>query len=493
MSVPLSDVGLYGLAVMGQNFALNMAEHGFSVSVCNRSPDKVDTTVQRAKDEGGLPLVGHKDVKDFVLSLSRPRKIIILVQAGKPVDDTIHAISQHCEEGDIIVDGGNEWFPNSLRRAKELEPKGILFVGMGISGGEEGARKGPSLMPGGPRAAFDALEPILIKCAAQVDGSPCTTYLGEIGSGNYVKMVHNGIEYGDMQLIAEAYDVLKIAGGLSNAELGDVFKEWNSGELESFLIEITAIILKKKDDLAGADKDVYLVDKILDKTGMKGTGRWVVQEAAERSVAAPTITASLDARYLSGLKEQRVVASKILNGPTEIPSVDKQQLIDDVRQALYASKICSYAQGLNLIREAGVQNGWKIDLGECARIWKGGCIIRAAFLDRIKSAYVKDPSLNSLLIDADFANELNARHFSWRRVVSLAVASGIPTPSFSGSLNYFDMYRRASLPANLTQAQRDFFGGHSYERTDREGNFHCEWTNAHHSIGNVAERNRGNL
>ncbi|OQR89745.1 6-phosphogluconate dehydrogenase [Thraustotheca clavata] len=489
----LADVGLYGLAVMGQNFALNMASHGFQVSVCNRSPDKVDTTVQRAKDEGNLPLNGFKDVKDFVLSIQRPRKIIILVMAGKPVDDTIQAIAQHCEAGDIIVDGGNEWFPNSLRRAKELEPKGIHFVGMGISGGEEGARKGPSLMPGGPRAAFDALEPILVKCAAQVDDGACTTYLGEIGSGNYVKMVHNGIEYGDMQLIAEAYDVLKVAGGLSNEELGKVFTEWNSGELESYLIEITAAIFKKKDDLPGAGSDDYLVDKILDKTGMKGTGRWVVQEAAERSVAAPTITASLDARYLSGMKEQRVHASKILNGPTELPSVDKQQLIDDVRQALYASKICSYAQGLNLIREAGVQNGWKIDLGECARIWKGGCIIRAAFLDRIKAAYIKDPSLDSLLIDNDFANELNARHFSWRRVVSLAVASGIPTPSFSGSLSYFDMYRRANLPANLTQAQRDFFGGHSYNRTDREGVFHCEWTAAHHSIGNVAERNRGNL
>ncbi|RLN47561.1 hypothetical protein BBJ29_008832 [Phytophthora kernoviae] len=486
----LSDIGLYGLAVMGQNFALNMASHGFRVSVANRSPEKVDATVQRAKDEGNLPLVGYKDMGEFVASLARPRKVVILVVAGKPVDLTIKALAEHMEAGDIIVDGGNEWFPNSVRRAAELEPKGIHFVGMGVSGGEEGARNGPSLMPGGPKEAFDALEPIITKCAAQVDDGACTTYLGPIGSGNYVKMVHNGIEYGDMQLIAEAYDILKIAGGLTNDELAQVFDEWNKSELESFLIEITAQIFAKKDDL---ESDGYVVDKILDKTGMKGTGRWTVQEAAERSIAAPTITASLDSRYLSARKEERVFASKILSGPSEIPAVDKQQLIDDVRQALYASKICSYAQGLNLIREAGVQMGWNVDLGECARIWKGGCIIRAKFLDRIKSAYTKDVSLISLLVDPDFAAELQARQYSWRRVVSLAVASGIPTPSFSASLNYYDSFRRERLPANLTQAQRDFFGGHTYERTDREGLFHCAWSSAHHSIGDVSERIRGNL
>jgi 6-phosphogluconate dehydrogenase len=489
-SEQLSDVGLYGLAVMGQNFALNMASKGFKVSVCNRSPDKVDATVARAEAEGNLPLVGFKDIKEFVHSLAKPRKVIILVVAGKPVDSTIAALAEHMEEGDIIIDGGNEWFPNSVRRAEELKPKGIHFIGMGISGGEEGARNGPSLMPGGPKEAFDALEPILLKCAAQVDDGACTTYLGPVGSGNYVKMVHNGIEYGDMQLIAEAYDILKIAGGLTNTELAQVFDEWNKGELESFLIEITAQIFAKKDDLGSDD---FLLDKILDKTGMKGTGRWTVQEAAERSIAAPTMTAALDARYLSARKEERIIASKILAGPSEIPSVDKQQLIDDVRQALYASKICSYAQGLNLIREAGNQLGWNVDLGECARIWKGGCIIRAAFLDRIKGAYAKDPTLISLLIDPDFSQELNARQYSWRRVVSLAVASGIPTPSFSGSLSYYDSFRRERLPANLTQAQRDFFGGHTYERTDREGQFHCEWTEAHHNIGNVNERVLGNL
>ncbi|KAI9905801.1 hypothetical protein PsorP6_014335 [Peronosclerospora sorghi] len=486
----LSDIGLFGLAVMGQNFALNMASHGFKVSVCNRSPEKVDATVQRAQDEGNLPVVGYKDLREFVASLARPRKVIMLVVAGKPVDATIAALAEYLEPGDILVDGGNEWFPNSVRRARELEPKGIHFVGMGVSGGEEGARKGPSLMPGGPKEAFDALAPILTQCAAQVDDGPCTTYLGPIGSGNYVKMVHNGIEYGDMQLIAEAYDILKLAGGLSNDELATVFAEWNQSELESFLIEITAQIFSKKDDLTD---DGYVVDKILDKTGMKGTGRWTVQEAAERSIAAPTITASLDARYLSARKDERVFASKILSGPVEIPAVDKQQLIDDVRQALYASKICSYAQGLNLIREAGVQMGWNVNLGECARIWKGGCIIRAKFLDRIKAAYTKDASLISLLVDPDFAAELQARQYSWRRVVSLAVASGIPSPSFAASLNYYDTFRRARLPANLTQAQRDFFGGHTYERTDREGLFHCAWSAAHHSIGDVHERIRGNL
>lgn len=486
----MSEIGLYGLAVMGQNFALNMASHGFRVSVCNRSPAKVDTTVARAQSEGDLPLQGFKDVGEFVRSIATPRKIMILVMAGKPVDDTIALLAEHMEAGDVLIDGGNEWYENSLRRAKELKAKDIMFVGMGISGGEEGARNGPSLMPGGPKEAYELLKPILMKCAAQVDDGPCTTYLGDVGSGNYVKMIHNGIEYGDMQLIAEAYDILKIAGGLSNDEIAQVFSNWNSSELESFLIEITAAIFSKKDDL---ENDGYLIDKILDKTGMKGTGRWTVQEAAERSVPGTTITAALDTRYHSARKNERVEASKVLNGPTEIPAVDRQQLIDDVRQALYASKICSYAQGLNLIRAASDAFEWGIDLGECARIWKGGCIIRAVFLDRIKVAYQRDPKLANLLVDPDFASELNSRQPSWRRVTSLAVACGIPAPSIGGSLSYFDTYRRARLPANLTQAQRDFFGGHTYQRTDREGAFHCEWTEAHHSIGDANERTRGNV
>ncbi len=386
----------------------------------------------------------------------------------------VHVLST-LQAGDILIDGGNEWFPNSIRRAKELAESGIQFMGVGVSGGEEGARYGPSLMPGGPREAYDQMEPILTKIAAKTDSGPCVTYIGEIGSGNYVKMVHNGIEYGDMQLIAEAYDVLKTIGGLSNEELATVFDEWNAGELESFLIEITGAIFKKKDDKGGND---FLVDKVLDKTGMKGTGRWTVQEGAERSVAAPTIEAALDMRFLSGRKDERVEAEKVLSGPSSLPSVDKAQLIEDVRAALYASKICSYAQGMNIIKEASAQLDWSVDLGECARIWKGGCIIRARFLDRIKAAYDRNPNTPSLLVDPEFAQELNERQAPWRRIVALCVASGVPAPALGSSLAYFDAYRRGRLPANLTQAQRDFFGAHTFERTDREGSFHANWADA---------------
>jgi 6-phosphogluconate dehydrogenase len=367
-------IGLFGLAVMGQNLALNIAEHGIDIAVCNRSPSKVDDAVARAKAEGDLPLTGYKDVGEFVASLRRPRAVIILVQAGKPVDETIEVLSAHMDAGDLIIDGGNEWYPNTLRRGEELKRKGLLFMGMGVSGGEEGARHGPSLMPGGPREAYDLVQPVLNAIAAKTDSGPCVTWVGELGSGNYVKMVHNGIEYGDMQLIAESYDILKTVGGLSNDELQAVFSEWNRGELDSFLIEITAQIFRKKEE---GGPTGYVVDAILDKTGMKGTGKMTIQEAAERSIAAPTMAAALDARFLSGLKEERVEAAKLLHGPADLPKVDRAQLIDDVRQALYAAKICSYAQGMNLIREAAKQLKWNIDLGECARIWKGGCIIRA--------------------------------------------------------------------------------------------------------------------
>lgn len=472
---------------MGQNLALNIAEKGFPIAVCNRSPEKVDTTVERAKAEGDLPLTGYKDVGEFVAALAKPRRVIILVKAGKPVDATIDLLKEHMSEGDIIIDGGNEWYPNSLRRGDELAKVGIHFVGMGVSGGEDGARHGPSLMPGGPREAYDALEPILKKVAAQVDDGPCVTWVGELGAGNYVKMVHNGIEYGDMQLIAEAYDVLRTVGGLSNDELAEVFAEWNTGELESFLVEITAQIFRCKDPRAaeggaaasggggGDGGSTHLVDKVLDKTGMKGTGRWTVQEAAEQSVAASTIAAALDARYLSGLKEERGEACKILVGPVDMPSVDKKQLIEDVRSALYAAKICSYAQGMNIIKNAASANKWSVQLGECARIWKGGCIIRAKFLDRIKAAYDRNPDLANLLVDAEFAREVVDRQTAWRRVVTLCAGCGLPAPSFAASLSYFDAYRRESLPASLTQAQRDFFGAHSYRRKDDEGSFHFEW------------------
>lgn len=484
------DIGLFGLAVMGQNFALNMADHGFKVCVCNRSPGKVDQTVERAKAEGNLPLIGKHDVKDFVMELKKPRKVVILVQAGKPVDDTIAQLTEHMEQGDIIIDGGNEWFPNSVRRGEELAAKGFQFIGMGISGGEEGARNGPSLMPGGPKEAYDSLEPIIKKCAAQVDGEACTGYLGPVGSGNYVKMVHNGVEYGDMQLIAECYDILKNVAGMGNEEMAALFEEWNKAELESFLIEITAKVLAKKDDLTD---EGYVVDKILDKTGMKGTGRWTVQEAAEQSIAAPVIAAALDGRYISARKEERVSAEKLLQGPTEMPSFDKAQLIDDLRKALYCAKVVSYAQGMGIIRAASEKKGWNIDLSLCARMWRGGCIIRAQLLGKIEAALARDDNLANLMVDPTFAAELNERQLAWRRVVSCGVACGIATPALAASLSYYDQYRRANLPANLIQGQRDFFGGHTYERTDREGIFHCLWDDTHKDIGDVSGRRAGEM
>jgi 6-phosphogluconate dehydrogenase len=484
------DIGLWGLAVMGQNFSLNMAEHGFRVCVGNRSPEKVTATVQRAKDEGNLPLIGSYSAKDFCSQLSKPRKIVILVQAGAPVDETIANLSAFLEPGDIIVDGGNEWYPNTIRRGEELAKQGILFVGMGISGGEEGARNGPSLMPGGPKEAYDALEPIITKCAAQVGDEACTGYLGPVGSGNYVKMVHNGIEYGDMQLIGEVYDILRRVVGLTNDEMAALFEEWNKGELSSFLIEITSKILAKKDDLTGQGQ---VVDYVLDKTGMKGTGRWTIQEAAEHSVAAPTLAASLDARYISGRKEERVAASKILEGPMTMPTFDKEQVLADLQAALYCAKVCSYAQGLGIIQAASDHHNWNVNLSSCARMWRGGCIIRAELLGKIQDALARNVNLPNVMVDPTFAAELNARHMAWRRVITLSIATGIACPALSASLTYYDQYRRESLSANLVQAQRDFFGGHTYERTDRSGTFHTAWTEAHKDIGDLAGRVAGEL
>ncbi|KAH0708675.1 hypothetical protein KY284_010102 [Solanum tuberosum] len=477
----LSRIGLAGLAVMGQNLALNIAEKGFPISVYNRTTSKVDETLDRAQNEGQLPLIGQYNPRDFVLSIQRPRSVIILVKAGSPVDQTIAALSEYMEPGDTIIDGGNEWYENTERRIDEASSKGLLYLGMGVSGGEEGARNGPSLMPGGSYGAYTNIRDILEKVAAQVEDGPCVTYIGEGGSGNFVKMVHNGIEYGDMQLISEAYDVLKNAGGLSNSELADIFAEWNRGELESFLVEITADIFNVKDELTGNGE---LVDKILDKTGMKGTGKWTVQQAAELSIAAPTIAASLDSRYMSGLKDEREEASEIfrkaglkeeISSDINGSSLDKKRLIDDVRQALYASKICSYAQGMNLLRAKSSEKGWNLNLGELARIWKGGCIIRAVFLDRIKKAYQRNPNLANLMVDPEFAREMVQRQAAWRRVVGLAVQKGISVPGMSASLQYFDTYRRSRLPANLVQAQRDYFGAHTYERVDKSGAYHTEW------------------
>ncbi|BBN15017.1 6-phosphogluconate dehydrogenase [Marchantia polymorpha subsp. ruderalis] len=472
----VSRIGLAGLAVMGQNLALNIAEKGFPISVYNRSTNKVDDTVERAKDEGELPLTGYYDPKEFVMSIQKPRSVIILVKAGAPVDQTIATLSSYMEPGDCIIDGGNEWYENTERRAEQAAAKGLLYLGMGVSGGEEGARRGPSLMPGGTPEAYSYIEDVVAKVAAQVDDGPCVTYVGPGGSGNFVKMIHNGIEYGDMQLISEAYDVLKTVGGLTNQELQETFEEWNKGELDSFLIEITADIFSVKDDKGEGE----LVDKILDKTGMKGTGKWTVQQAAELSVAAPTIAASLDSRFLSGLKEERVAAAEIfaqygLSDVIAAQNIDKKQLVDDVRKALYASKICSYAQGMNLIKAKSLEKGWNLNLGELARIWKGGCIIRASFLDRIKQAYDRNDKLASLLVDPEFAKEMVSRQAAWRRVVGLAIEAGISTPGMSTSLAYFDTYRRGRLPANLVQAQRDYFGAHTYERVDMDGAYHTDW------------------
>eukprot|EP00882_Tetradesmus_deserticola_P003438 GHRQ01003635.1.p1 GENE.GHRQ01003635.1~~GHRQ01003635.1.p1 ORF type:complete len:556 (+),score=245.36 GHRQ01003635.1:190-1668(+) len=473
----LSEIGLVGLAVMGQNLSLNIAEKGFPISVFNRSYEKTEAAVTRAQKEGLADRFrGYKDVKEFVESLEKPRRVILLVQAGAPVDATVDNLCKYMEPGDIIIDGGNEWYENTERRQAKVEALGLRYMGMGVSGGEEGARRGPSMMPGGTPEAYKYIEPIVTKVAAQVDDGPCVMYIGDGGAGNYVKMVHNGIEYGDMQLISEAYDVLHVLVGLSNDEIAAVFAEWNQGALQSFLIEISAIIAAKKD----TEGEGFLVDKIVDKTGAKGTGKWTVQQAAELSVAAPTITASLDGRYMSALKEQRVAASKVfgelgLQAPAAVSGVDKKQLVADVCEALYCSKICSYAQGMNIIKAKSEEKGWGVDLGGLARIWKGGCIIRAGFLDRIKQAYQRDPSLPSLLVDPTFAKDLAERDAAWRRVVALAVTHGVPAPGMMSSLSYFDTYRRERLPANMVQAQRDFFGSHTYQRTDKEGWFHTVW------------------
>jgi 6-phosphogluconate dehydrogenase len=464
-------IGLVGLGVMGENLALNIEEKGFSIAVFNRSTEKVDEFINK---HSGKKVKGCRAPKELIEGLEKPRRILMMVKAGKPVDDTIESLSHWLDEGDILIDGGNEFFTETVRRGAALEAKKVHYVGMGVSGGEEGARHGPSLMPGGPMAAYEALAPILTKIAAQVDDGPCVDYMGPGGAGHYVKMVHNGIEYGDMQLIAECYDVLRTLGGMSVKEIADVFAEWNQSELQSFLIEITSKVLRKKDDQTNKP----LVDVILDKTGMKGTGKWTVQQAAELGAPLPTIASSLEARMLSALKDERVAASKILAGPKPEPiaNVDKKQLVEDVKHALYASKICSYAQGMNLLRNASHTYSWSLQLGRISRIWKGGCIIRAKFLDRIKGAYERDANLANLLVDAEFGKELGDRQIGWRRVLGQAIAAGLPMPTMTASLAYYDGYRRERLPASLTQAQRDFFGAHTYERIDKPGSFHTDWS-----------------
>ncbi len=470
-STKTAKIGMIGLAVMGENLAMNIERNGFPIAVFNRDPAKVDNFVARAR---GKQVIPTKSPEEFVRSLERPRKAILLVKAGDPVDWTIAQIKPFMDQGDIIIDGGNSYFVDTERREKALKAEGINFIGSGVSGGEKGALWGPSLMPGGDRDAYEQIRPIWEAIAAKVDDGPCVTYIGPGGAGHFVKMVHNGIEYGDMQLIAEAYDIMRNVLGLGAAEMADIFDEWNRGDLESFLIEITANILRVKDPETGQP----LVDLILDKAGQKGTGKWTSEVALNLGVIVPTIDAAIDTRTLSGRKEERLEASKQISGPPRAQYTgDKSAMIEAIHDALYASKICSYAQGMNLIRAGSEKWNWNINLGEVSRIWKGGCIIRAQFLDKIKQAYQRRLELPNLLLDPDFKAWVEEAQPNWRLAVTTAMQHGVPVLAMACSLNYFDMYRAANLPLNLTQAQRDFFGSHTYERIDKPGAapVHTEW------------------
>ncbi|MEK4437228.1 MULTISPECIES: NADP-dependent phosphogluconate dehydrogenase [Paenibacillus] len=463
------QIGVIGLAVMGKNLALNIESRGFTVSVFNRSPEKTNDLLKEAE---GKNLTGTFSIEEFVASLESPRKILIMVQAGKATDATIEQLLPHLDEGDIIIDGGNAYFPDTQRRSKELEEKGIRFIGTGVSGGEEGALKGPSIMPGGQESAYKLVEPILTAISAKVGDDPCCTYIGPDGAGHYVKMVHNGIEYGDMQLIGEAYHLLKSVLNVSVEELHEIFTEWNQGELDSYLIEITADIFSKYDPETGKP----MVDVILDAAGQKGTGKWTSQSALDLGVPLSMITESVFSRFLSAMKDERVAASKILNGPkAEAFSGDKKAFIESVRKALFASKIVSYAQGFAQMRAASDEYGWDLKYGNIAMIFRGGCIIRSQFLQNIKEAYDKDAALKNLLLDPYFQNIVESYQDAWREVVAAAVKQGIPVPGFSSALSYYDSYRTERLPANLLQAQRDYFGAHTFKRVDKEGSFHHNW------------------
>lgn len=467
---PTADIGLIGLAVMGQNLVLNMNDHGFTVAVFNRTTSKVDDFL--AGPAKGTKIIGTHSIEDLIANLKRPRKVMLMVKAGEVVDEFIDHLLPFLEAGDIIIDGGNSLFSDTDRRCKKLKEKGILFIGTGVSGGEEGARHGPSIMPGGEPKAWESVKPILQAISAKADGEPCCNWVGDGGSGHYVKMVHNGIEYGDMQLICEAYQLLK-GLGLSVKEQQQVFAKWNEGELNSYLIEITSQIFGVNDT-----DGTPLVDKILDVAGQKGTGKWTAINACELGVPVTLIGEAVFARYLSSLKEERVQASKAyppvkINAPK-----DKGAFIEAIRDALYASKMISYAQGFMLMREASKTYGWKLNYGDIALMWRGGCIIRSRFLGKIKEAYTKNPDLSNLLLDDFFRKAIQKAEKGWREVVSSAALSGIPVPCFSTALSFFDGYRSAQLPANLIQAQRDFFGAHTYERIDQKRGtfFHTNWT-----------------
>ena len=475
MTANQCDIGLIGLAVMGENLVLNMESKGFSVAVFNRTTEVTEKfAAGRAKDKNIRPT---RTVEELVSALKSPRKIMIMIKAGNPVDQVIGEVAPLLNKGDAIIDGGNSLFTDTQRRCKDLEGKGIHFVGCGVSGGEEGALKGPSLMPGGSRESWEIIAPIFRKIAAQVDGEPCCRYMGPDGAGHYVKMVHNGIEYGDMQLICEAYAILKNVIGMDNKALAETFTEWNKGELDSYLIDITSQIFRKIDPETGKP----LVDVILDKAGQKGTGIWTLQSAIQQSVVISTINAAVEARVISSRKDERVASSKILPHPKAKKfSGDRKELIESVRQALYASKIVSYAQGMELLGAASHQYNWNLNFGDIATIWRGGCIIRAKFLNRIVEAYQRNSDLHNLLLDSYFTEIIEKTQENWRVAVSRAVEFGVAVPAFAASLGYFDSYRSARLPANLLQAQRDFFGAHTYERVDKPGVFHTEWIESDH-------------
>lgn len=466
-----ANIGLIGLAVMGQNLVLNLERNGYTVAVFNRTT----ATMQRfVAEHPGKKLIPCTTLEELVASLERPRRVLIMVQAGKAVDAVIAGLTPLLEPGDLIMDGGNSYYRDTERRSEELTAKGFHFMGVGVSGGEEGALWGPSIMPGGSRETWASVQKMLedISAKAPEDGKPCVVYLGPRGAGHYVKMVHNGIEYGDMQLIAEAYDILQRTLGLGAAELADIFAEWNKGELDSFLIEITAKIFRRIDEETGQP----LVDKVLDKAAQKGTGKWTSQDALDLGAPIPTINSAVVGRIISSMKGERVAASKVL--PTHAQTYDggdRREWIDAVRQALYASKISAYAQGMAMLRMASDEYGYDLNLGDVAAIWRAGCIIRARFLNRITDAFVRNPSLPNLLLDDQLGQAVAERLPAWRRVVQTAIGLGIPAPAFAASLAYYDSYRSERLPANLIQAQRDFFGAHTYERTDKEGTFHSDW------------------
>ncbi|WP_152657660.1 NADP-dependent phosphogluconate dehydrogenase [Oceanobacillus sp. CFH 90083] len=464
------EIGVIGLAVMGKNIALNIESRGFAVSVFNRSYEKTEDFM--ANEAKGKNFYGAKTIEEFVQSLEKPRRIMLMVKAGPATDATIASLQPYLEDGDILIDGGNTLYEDTMRRNEELDKTGIHFIGTGVSGGEEGALKGPSMMPGGQKEAYDLVAPIFEAISAKVDGDPCVTYIGPNGAGHFVKMVHNGIEYGDMQLIAEAYDLMKNVVGLDAKELHEVFKEWNKGELDSFLIEITANIFTKTDDETGKP----LVEVILDKAGQKGTGKWTSKNALDLGVPLPLITESVFARFISSLKEERVQASKVFSGPAQADvSESKEELIEAIRQALYMSKIVSYAQGFAQMRAASEENNWNLKYGDIAMIWRGGCIIRANFLQKIKDAYDRDADLPNLMLDPYFKEIVEGYQASLRKVVSLAVQQGVAVPTFASAIAYYDSYRSENLPANLIQAQRDYFGAHTYERKDKDGVFHSQW------------------